>query len=113
MHVAGRSQLKDEGSARAGWGSKGATAPDAIESSSKKEERSLCMKRSMALESCAGEEEGEDRGMVFIWGIEERMSVTMACIPDFHTNARQVTDLPDVLEREMDEGRHMATAVPL
>lgn len=39
VHVAGRSHLKDVGSA---------TAPNAIESFSKKEERSLCMKRSMA-----------------------------------------------------------------
>ncbi len=64
VHIAGRSQLKDGDSARAGGGSKAATAPTAIESSSKNEERSLCMKRSMAWESCAGEEDGEARGML-------------------------------------------------
>lgn len=68
--MAGRFQLKDEGSAKAGGGSKAATAPTAMASSSKNEERSLCMKRLMAWESCAGED-GEARGML-VKLIEER-----------------------------------------
>ena len=50
MHVVCKSQWK-QGAARAGLECSGATEPAAMASSSKKEARFLCRKRSMACES--------------------------------------------------------------